>query len=138
MSAIVVDNFLNNPHETRAYALTLPFCVRGNYPGARTLSHADAAWVPYLEKHLPAGEKITWFDTHPFSYNGAFQTCVAADGDSWIHHDCTDWAAVLFLAPDAPPAAGLTLYRHRRTGADRKSTRLNSSHVSESRMPSSA
>lgn len=111
----VVDDFLNNPHETRKYAVTLPFTTRGNYPGARTRSFADPSFVPFFERHV--AEKVTWFDTHPFSYNGAFQTCVAADGDSWIHHDCTDWAGILFLSPDAPPQAGLTLYRHRITGA---------------------
>lgn len=113
---IVVDGFLNNAAATRAYALTLDFPVKGNYPGARTRSFADPRWIPFLEKHL-GGEKITWFDTHPFSYNGAFQVCRAEDGDSWIHRDATDWAAVLFLTPDAPTDAGLTLYRHRSTRA---------------------
>lgn len=117
MSVVVIDNFLNNAAATREYALSLPYDVKGNYPGARTRSFADAGWIPLLEKHL-GGEKITWFDTHPFSYNGAFQVCTAADGDSWIHRDGTDWAAVLFLGDAAaPPDAGLTLYRHRATGA---------------------
>ena len=116
MSVVVVDNFLNNAAGTREYALTLPYDVKGNYPGARTRSFANAGWIPYLEKHL-GGEKITWFDTHPFSYNGAFQVCTAADGDSWIHRDGTDWAGVLFLSDAAPADAGLTLYRHRATGA---------------------
>lgn len=114
---VVVDDFTTNPQATREYVLTLPFTVRGNYPGRRTMSFADVAWVPFLEKYLPAGERITWFDTHPFSYNGAFQMCVAEDGASWIHRDGTDWAAVLFLAPDAPARAGLSLYRHVPTGA---------------------
>lgn len=115
---IVVDDFLTNAAATRAYALTLDFAVRGNYPGARTRSFADASWVPWLERYLPSNEKITWFDCHPFSYNGSFQLCTAADGNSWIHRDCTDWAGVLFLGPpDAPLAGGLTLYRHRATRA---------------------
>lgn len=108
---ILVDDFLNNPMETRAYALTLPFTTRGNYPGVRTLSHANPEWIPVFEKHLPNDEKITWFDTHPLSYNGAFQLCTDTDGDSWVHRDTTDWAAVLFLTPDAPVDSGLTLYR---------------------------
>ncbi len=115
---IVVDDFLTNAEATRAYALTLDYVVRGNYPGARTRSFADAGWIPWLERHLPSDEKITWFDCHPFSYNGSFQLCTAADGESWIHRDCTDWAGVLFLGPrDAPLAGGLTLYRHRATRA---------------------
>lgn len=117
MSVVVIDEFLNNPTATRAYALSLDFSVKGNYPGARTRSFANADWIPLLEKHL-GGQKITWFDTHPFSYNGAFQVCTAADGDSWIHRDTTDWAGVLFLSDDdAPGAAGLTLYRHASTRA---------------------
>ena len=115
--AIVIDNFLTNPFETRDYALSLPYTTMGNYPGKRTLGYANSSWIPFLEKYLPSNEKITWFDTHPFSYNGAFQQCTVADGDSWIHSDTTDWAAVLFLTPHAPIESGLTLYRHKGTKA---------------------
>ena len=115
--AIVIDNFINNPLETREYALSLPFTTAGNYPGKRTLGYAQESWIPYLEKYLPSDEKITWFDTHPFSYNGSFQVCGEADGKSWIHRDTTDWAAILFLTPEAPIDSGLTLYRHTRTKA---------------------
>lgn len=111
---IVVDNFLNNPLETRNYALSLPFTTTGNYPGKRTHGMASNGFVPFFEKFI--GERITWYDTHPFSYNGAFQLATEADGTSWIHCDCTDWAAVLFLTPDAPVDSGLTLYRHVPTG----------------------
>ena len=114
---VVIDNFLVNPHETRHYALSLPYTTLGNYPGKRTLGRASVSWIPFLENHMPATEKISWFDTHPFSYNGAFQQCTAADGNSWIHSDTTDWAAVLFLTPDAPIESGLTLYRHKSTKA---------------------
>ena len=38
---IVVDNFYNNPHDTRKYILTQDFKVRGNYPGQRTISYAN-------------------------------------------------------------------------------------------------
>lgn len=115
--ALVIDNFITNPLETREYALSLPFTTYGNYPGKRTLGYAQESWIPYLEKYLPSDEKITWFDTHPFSYNGSFQVCGKSDGNSWIHRDTTDWAAVLFLTPDAPIDSGLTLYRHKRTKA---------------------
>jgi hypothetical protein len=118
MSVIVVDQWLNNPAETRQYALTLPYTTKGNYPGKRTKSYANTDWVPYLEKHLPRGERITWFDTHPFAYNGSFQVCTETDGSSWIHKDTTDWAGILFLGPpnETPIHAGLTLYRHKPTG----------------------
>ena len=37
---LVLDNFYNNPMETRNHILTQDFCVRGNYPGNRTKSYA--------------------------------------------------------------------------------------------------
>ena len=45
-------------------------------------------------------------------------------------------AVSMAVARAAAEEAGIPLYRY--FGGDRKSTRLNSSHVSESRMPSSA
>ena len=37
---IVIDNFYNNPLETRNYILTQEFSVKGNFPGQRTISYA--------------------------------------------------------------------------------------------------
>ena len=38
---IVIDNFYNNPLETRNYILEQEFKIRGNYPGQRTISYAS-------------------------------------------------------------------------------------------------
>ena len=38
---LVIDNFYNNPIETRNYILTQEFAVSGNYPGQRTKSYAN-------------------------------------------------------------------------------------------------
>ena len=111
---VVADDFLTNAEASAAFVRTLNFSVLGNYPGKRTRGYASRAWIPFLEKLV--GEKITYFDTSQWTYNGAFQVCTVADGDSWILADATDWAAVLFLTPNAPIDAGLTLYRHARTG----------------------
>jgi hypothetical protein len=131
MSVVIVDQWLNNPMETREYALTLPYTTRGNYPGKRTRSYANSDWIPYLEKHLPGEERITWFDTHPFSYNGSFQICTEEDGSSWIHRDMTDWAGILFLGPpnETPIHSGLTLYRHKPSGY------LHGDNTSKSKVP---
>ena len=37
---IVIDNFYNNPLETRNYILKQEFSVKGNFPGQRTISYA--------------------------------------------------------------------------------------------------
>ena len=36
ISSIIVDDFYNDPHETREFALQQEFNVVGNYPGFRS------------------------------------------------------------------------------------------------------
>ena len=90
-SAIVVDNFLCDPDELREVALTE--CTEAV---PRTRSFADDAWIPFIEEHLPPGEKITWWDDHPFSGNGCFEIC--RSGGAGKPTPPTDWAGMLFLS----------------------------------------
>lgn len=114
---IITDDFYKNPDAVRAYALSQPFEVRGNYPGLRT--------KPYLPNDVKdaiqhivynAGGKVTdWFE-NGLGYTGAFQICTSQDR-TWIHADSFNtWAAVCYLTPDAPLSSGTALYRHKATG----------------------
>lgn len=106
---MVYDNFYSNPNDVREYALNLPFTITGNFPGARTESlegqnfhNAKVMFETLLNK------KITWW---PAQYNTAFQY-TTEDSKTWIHYDDTDWAAVLYLTPDAPLDSGTGIYMH--------------------------
>lgn len=114
---IITDDFYKNPDAVRAYALSQPFEVRGNYPGLRT--------KPYLPNDVKdaiqhivynAGGKVTdWFE-NGLGYTGAFQICTSQDR-TWIHADSFNtWAAVCYLTPDAPLSSGTALYRHKASG----------------------
>lgn len=118
-SLIIIDNFYNNPNETRNYILTQDFNVKGNYPGERTISYASENLKKIIQKYvLPFGGKITDFpipkeDGSDASkiYNGAFQYTTVRD-KSWVHIDeYNNWAGVLYLTPDAPSSAGTTFYK---------------------------
>jgi hypothetical protein len=111
-SIIVVDDFYTNAKEVREFILSQDFCVRGNYPGARTVSYANESIKWFLEQIV--GRKITYW---PREYNGSFQLTTESDV-SWIHRDATQWAAVLFLTPDAPVDGGTAFFRHRETGLE--------------------
>lgn len=106
----------------RNYALSLPFDVKGNFPGART--------KPYLPDDLkkaiqywmqPIGEITNWHEN--YGYTGAFQIATAQDR-TWIHSDHFNmWAGVCYLTPDAPYTGGTGLFRHKSSGEySRKTT----------------
>jgi hypothetical protein len=59
---IIIDNFYNNPMETRNYILHQEFGVRGNFPGQRTTSYATEQLKEIIQDYVtPFGGKITEF-----------------------------------------------------------------------------
>ncbi len=119
---ITIEDFYDNPLETREWVLKQDFAVRGNYPGQRTISHATEQMKDIIENAVkPLAGKITRFpigenkNDEP-NYNGAYQYTTCHD-KTWIHSDSgTTWAAVVYLTPDAPLSGGTGLYRHKSTG----------------------
>jgi hypothetical protein len=114
-NVIIVDNFYTNVMGTRDFILTQDFPVKGNYPGGRTKSYATDQIKDTFEKII--GKKITYFSTEPTSYNGAFQY-TTKDMVSWIHRDATDYAALIYLTPNAPVDSGTGFFRHIETGLE--------------------
>lgn len=115
-SVLIIDDFYNNPHEVRNYALSLPFDVKGNYPGGRTKSVLDDGMKDFLQQLIePHAGKITnW--CHKDGLTGSFQLTFSHDR-SWIHSDVFNkWAGVLYLTPDAPLSGGTALYKYKKTG----------------------
>ncbi len=113
---LIIDNFYNNPMETRHHILKQEFKIRGNYPGQRTLSFATEEIKNMIQKWVyPFGGKITQFPLEKTenNYNGAFQYTTSRDR-SWFHVDSwNNWAGVLYLTPDAPVNSGTGLYRYK-------------------------
>ena len=116
---IVIDNFYNNPIETRNYILTQEFSVKGNFPGQRTISYANEYLKNVIQKYVePFGGKIIDFPMPSEDgtnaekiYNGAFQYTTSRDR-SWVHHDgFNNWAGVLYLTPNAPLSSGTAFYK---------------------------
>ena len=109
---LIIDNFYNNPMETRNYILTQEFSVEGNYPGKRTLSFANQHLKEMIQGYIEhfAG-KITEWPEGGENYNGAFQYTTSRDR-TWIHNDgFNNWAGVLYLTPNAPVTSGTGIFR---------------------------
>lgn len=119
LELLIIDNFYANPYAVREYALSQPFDVKGNFPGART--------KPYLPNDLksaiqhwmnPVGKITNWHEQ--YGYSGAFQLTTASDR-TWIHSDhFNQWAGVCYLTPDAPYTGGTGLYRHKESGEHKR------------------
>jgi hypothetical protein len=116
---IVIDNFYNNPLETRQFILQQEFSVKGNYPGQRTISYANQHLMNIIQKYIePYGGKIIDFpminddkSNANNVYNGAFQYTTSRDR-SWVHADgFNNWAGVLYLTPNAPLSSGTAFYQ---------------------------
>jgi hypothetical protein len=112
INTIVIDNFLDNPMLVRNSALSLDITRSGSYPGFRS-DRADHDYEKYVQEKIESviGTKITEWKQDSLQ----FQLCLEND-KTWIHHDDTEWAGVLFLTPDAPVSAGTGIFRHIPTG----------------------
>jgi hypothetical protein len=121
LELMIIDNFYQNPDSVRNYALSQPFDVRGNFPGARTAPYLPDDLKQSIEYWMKfAGPVTNWFEED--GYTGSFQLTTAMDR-TWIHSDYNNiWAAVCYLTPDAPHTGGTGLYRHKQSGEHSRST----------------
>ncbi|HEV3059691.1 MAG TPA: hypothetical protein VGY48_15680 [Vicinamibacterales bacterium] len=106
-SIVVVDNFLPDPGSVRHTALAQMFYASDGYKGKRTREQfLQDAYKVAFEDLLRI--KIGKWGEHEM--NGTFQVCTPEDPIVY-HCDSQRYAGIIFLTPDAPPAAGTTLYR---------------------------
>lgn len=136
---IVIDNFYDNVDNVRQFALEQEFLTEGNYPGYRTGPEADPQheYLKTFFENNVINKKITHW---PKGYNTAYQV-TTEESTTWIHHDDTTWAGVLYLTPNAPAESGTGIYRHKPTGiyewdkvADSPSDFNNSDFLGDSHM----
>lgn len=110
---LIFDDFYENPYAVRDRALQQTFHKTADYfPGRRT-EIENPEQMMHLKQELESliHKEITQF---PTSYNTGYQYTIESD-ESWIHHDSTGWAGVLFLTPNAPIETGTGTFRHKKT-----------------------
>lgn len=110
---VIADNFYTNPLAVRSLALCTPFVTSAEYHrGKRTLASFARDGVRAEFERL-MGRKISKWD---YGTNGVFQICNAQDPIVY-HADTQQYAAVIYLTPDAPADAGTSFFRCKATGA---------------------
>lgn len=110
---IVVDNFYTNPYNVRKYAMeNMNFVGQSDfYRGNRTDDTFIVDGTKEKFEELLGKKIINWENG-----NGLFQWC---PGDTPIvyHVDQQEYAAIIFLTPNAPLNSGTKTFRSKITGA---------------------
>ena len=112
---IVIDDFYPDPISVRNAALDMRFDNLGNYPGMRTDGVCDntSESLKNIFQQILGTDIVGW-QSHKkgsLSMNTCFQLCLEYD-QSWVHHDSTGYAAVVYLTPDADPDSGTGFFQH--------------------------
>ena len=116
---VVVDDFFRDPDEIRTIALAQEYAADLRYfKGLR--SNQRFLW-PQLREEFGRliGSPVTEWLGH--SANGIFQQTSPGDPLVW-HHDTQDYAAAVYLSPEAPPTTGTSFWRDRTCGCRRSPT----------------
>lgn len=109
----VVDNFYSDPYKIREFALQQQFEESEYHRGKRTRDQFVPSTIKQSFESI-MGKKITnW--TESYGMSGRFQYCTAEDALVY-HADPQQWAAVIYLTPDAPYNCGTSLIAHKKTG----------------------
>ena len=108
---VVVDNFLENPMQHRDFALQLEYEKKGSYGVRSKKPYPWAEYKDYFQYML--GRTIAW-DTWTGGVNGCYQWCNRHQ-DLVYHVDSQDYAAIVYLTPDAPPNSGTSFWKSKHT-----------------------
>jgi len=111
----VIDDFLPDPDAVRALALSQEFGPSDYHKGLRSAARFHHMVDPQVMEDA-LGLQVDDWDRH--GMNGRFQICTPLDPIVY-HADLQTHAATLYLTPNAPVEAGLSLYRSKITGARR-------------------
>ena len=118
-SLIVVDDFLDNPHELRNAALRLTYPEQdGAFPGRNSLERINLDGLIQQASRL-VGEPLELLS--PLQSHAKCRVTLAADkGRAKVHVDRSHWSGILYLSLPEDCQGGTDFFRHRRTNTDRR------------------
>ena len=110
----VVDDFYKNPEQIRDFALAQEYHQGGlgkDYIGRRTFQQFLFPGLKEAFEDIMQMKVTKWED---YGMNGRFQTNWGGDPLAY-HVDSQEWAAMIYLTPNAPFSCGTTLHAHKKT-----------------------
>ena len=125
---IIVDDFYEDPHAVRDYALKQYYFDDEGYLGMRTRKQHFFAGVKERFEELLNMEIVSPEDWEDYGMNGRFQSCIA--GTSRVFHcDQQRFAGIVYLTPDAPVGAGTSMMQHKETKLRHSQEEVNGKNI---------
>jgi Family of unknown function (DUF6445) len=117
-SLIIVDDFIEQPHELRKAALQLAYPQQdGAFPGRNSLQRINIEGLGDQVSGI-LGEPVQ--PISPLESHGKCRMTLAADkGRAKVHVDRAHWSGILYLSRPEDCRGGTEFFRHKRTGTDR-------------------
>jgi hypothetical protein len=114
----VIDDFLRNPLEVRAQALSLTYAVGGRFPG---LNSKEKLRIEGLDEVISSlvREPVRAPWTEDFSHGSCRVALASHDQQARIHIDQSHWSGILYLSRPEDCQGGTEFFRHKRTQTDR-------------------
>lgn len=109
-SVVVVDDFYENPDEVRRYALSQEFKEDERYHKGLRTSGFIPSWAADRFAGLLGVSGVDFVGA-----SGVFQYCASKDKVVY-HYDSQQYAAMVYLTPDAPLRSGTETFRSNITG----------------------
>lgn len=112
----IVDNFYNDPDGVRKFAIEQEYFEGEGSVGFRTRKQfffdgVKQAFEDIIKRKIKSYGEHGWYCP---GINGRFQHCPA--GTKTVYHcDAQEYAAIVYLTPDAPPECGTSFFRHKAT-----------------------
>ena len=117
-AVFVIDDFLRNPQEVRAQAISLEYAVSGRYPGLNSVQKLRIEGLDQVISTL-VREPVRAPWTNDFSH-GSCRVALASDQqEARIHIDQSHWSGILYLSKPEDCRGGTEFFRHKRTNTDR-------------------
>ena len=117
-AVFVIDDFLRNPDEVRAQALSLDYAVSGRYPGLNSVQKLRIDGLDQVVSTL-VREPVRAPWTKDFSHGSCRVALASDDQEARIHIDQSHWSGILYLSRPEDCQGGTEFFRHKRTNTDR-------------------
>lgn len=124
VESVVIEDFYKNPGDVRNFALSQEYSIDD-------ISGLPVS-QPFLTRSIQdsisdimvpvAGEITSWGSER----SGSFGFGTSLDRVEVYCDTSSDWTAVIFLTPNAPPDGGISILKHRETGLRKNSNQSHS------------